>query len=338
MNPFVCLIEHTRAGLLECQHLGAVAVVNTQGKLLAQAGDPHWVGFTRSTLKALQALAFMESGGARQFGFDGADLAMLCASHSGEAMHVQQVDRMLGKIGFDYKRLQCGCHLPYYLENLSLERSAAPPFDERHNNCSGKHTGFLAYCVLHGHATDGYIEMAHPLQQAVRKTVAQSIDMQADDLPVGIDGCSAPNFAMPLSKLALGYARLAGGARDRPFGASFTQLAQAMTDHPDLVSGSARNDLALMRAGRGDWVTKTGADGVQVVGSKSRGEAFALKMIGADKAALYAATVEVLRQLGWLDAAQSAELAPWSVGPILSARGLHVGARRAVFSLARGAA
>ena len=336
MNTFVPLIEHTRADLLECRHLGAVALVNTQGRLLAQAGDPHWIGFTRSTLKALQALVFMESGGAKQFGFDGSDLAMLCASHSGEAMHVQQVDHMLGKIGLPAQRLLCGCHMPYFYENLSLQRSAAPQFDERHNNCSGKHTGFLAYCVLHGHDTSAYIDLAHPLQQAVRKTVAQSVDMQADDLPVGIDGCSAPNFAMPLSKLALGYARLAGGARDRPFGESFAQLAQAMTDHPDLVSGTARNDLALMRAGRGDWVTKTGADGVQVVGSKSRGEAFAVKVIGADKPALYAATVEVLRQLGWLDAAQSEELAPWSVGAIRNARGLQVGARRAVFSLARG--
>jgi L-asparaginase II len=337
MDTFVPLIEHTRAGLLECRHLGAVALVNTQGKLLAQAGDPYWNGFTRSTLKALQALAFMQGGGDAQFGFDSRDLAMMCASHSGEAKHVQQVDRMLAKTGLDRQRLLCGCHVPYFYDNASQERPAAPKFDERHNNCSGKHAGFLAYCVQHGHAIGSYIDPGHPLQQAVRQAVAQAVDLQAQDLAIGIDGCSAPNFAMPLANLALGYARLASGARDSRFGASFALLAQAMTDHPDLVSGSGRNDLALMLAGRGDWVTKTGADGLQGVGSKSRGEAFAIKVIGADKPALYAATVEVLRQLGWLDATQAAELSPWSVGPICNARGLQVGARRAVFSL-RGAA
>ena len=138
---------------------------------------------------------------------------------------------------------------------------------------------------------------------------------------------------MPLSKLAYGYARLASGARDSEFGESFSALSEAMTEHPELVSGTGRNDLALMQAGRGDWVSKIGADGVQVVGSKSRGEAFALKIIDANKPALFAATVEVLEQLGWMDDAQRAALEPWRAQDIKNARGLLVGQRQAVFRL-----
>jgi L-asparaginase II len=209
--------------------------------------------------------------------------------------------------------------------------------DERHNNCSGKHAGFLAYCVQHGLRLDDYIAPEHPLQQAIRRDVARAVGMDANDFRMGIDGCSAPNYALPLASLARGYARLASGARDAEFGASFAALGEAMTAHPELVSGTGRNDLAYMRAGRGDWVTKIGADGVQVVGSKSRGEAVALKIMDANKVALHAATVEVLDQLGWLDDAQRAELAPWRAAEIVNARGMVVGERRPAFRLQAGA-
>jgi L-asparaginase II len=330
------LIELTRGGTLECQHLGSVAVVNTQGRLLAHAGDPYWLTFSRSTLKALQALPFVEAGGPAQFGFSTRQLAMLCASHNGEDMHVAETQGMLDKAGLNYKALRCGCHVPSIF--TQLEQAPPPGFvvDERHNNCSGKHAGFLAYCVQHGLSLDDYVAPEHLLQQAIRRDVARAVGMDANDFKMGIDGCSAPNYALPLASLARGYARLASGARDAEFGASFAALGEAMTAHPELVSGTGRNDLAYMRTGRGDWVTKIGADGVQVVGSKSRGEAVALKIMDASKVALHAATVEVLDQLGWLDDAQREELAPWRAREIVNARGLVVGERRPAFRLQTG--
>ncbi|MEO8388097.1 MAG: asparaginase [Polaromonas sp.] len=330
------LIELTRGGTLECQHLGSVAVVNAAGSLVAYAGDPHWLTFSRSTLKALQALPFMEAGGPQQFGFSTRQLAMLCASHNGEDMHVRETQDMLDKAGLARTALRCGCHIPGIFTQLE---QAPPPglvFDERHNNCSGKHAGFLAYCVQHGLSLEDYIAPEHPLQQAIRRDVARAVGMDANDLKMGIDGCSAPNYALPLSHLARGYARLASGTRDAEFGESFSSLGEAMTCHPELVSGTGRNDLAFMRAGRGDWITKIGADGVQAVGSKSRGEAVALKVMDANKAALHAATVEVLDQLGWLDDAQRTELAPWRARQIITARGLVVGERRPAFRLQAG--
>ncbi len=330
---FTPLIELTRGGTPECLHFGAIAVVNSHGHLLAHAGNPHWLSFTRSTLKALQALPFMEAGGPQRLGFNTRQVALLCASHNGEASHVAEVQGMLEACGQTYRALRCGCHVPYVFTTLETTPPANFVADERHHNCSGKHTGFLAHCVLHGMDTATYTEPAHPLQVAVRTAVARVAGLPSEALALGIDGCSAPNYAMPLSRLACAYARLASGAQDPEFGSSFAQLSDAMTAHPDMVSGTGRSDLALMQAGRGDWVTKVGADGVQAVASKSRGEGFAIKISDANKPALFAATVETLEQLGWLDDAQRAELEPWRAATLHNLRGTPVGERRSVFKL-----
>ncbi|MBV7540937.1 asparaginase [Acidovorax sp. sic0104] len=330
---FVPLIETTRGGLPECRHWGAVAVANREGRVLAQVGDPYTVTFTRSTIKAFQALPFMQSGGAQALGWGQDDIALLCASHNGEPMHVQQAERMLSSVGRDYRALQCGCHRPLFAE---LGIAPLPPGfvpDERHNNCSGKHAGFVAHCVLQGLPLEGHLNPAHPLQAAIRDHVARAVGLAPDQMSMGIDGCSAPNYAMPLALLARGYARLAGGAPDTDFHESLVTLADAMVARPELGSGTGRHDLDFMQAGQGDWVSKTGADGVQVVGSRSRGEAFALKVMDGNMVAQVAAAVEVMDQLGWLDARQREALAPRRSGRIISAKGLQVGERRAVFRL-----
>jgi L-asparaginase II len=333
MASLVPLIELLRGGTLESVHFGAVAVTDAQGKVLAHAGDPHWISFTRSTLKALQALPFMQAGGPRAMGFSRENVAMMCASHSGEPMHVEQVQGMLDKAGLSYKTLQCGCHVPVFADLGVAPRPAPGEYDERHHNCSGKHAGFLAHCVQQGWPVGNYLAPGHPLQQAIRRDVARAVGLKPDDLKMGIDGCSAPNYAMPLAGLARGYARLASGSSDPEFGDSFAQLAGAMISHPELVSGTARSDLAFMRAGRGDWVTKAGADGVQVVASRSRRQGFALKIADGNSTALDTATVAVLDQLGWLDARQREELRPWRAEAIANARGTQVGERRPAFKL-----
>jgi L-asparaginase II len=333
MQQLVPFIETRRGGTPECLHFGALAVSDAQGRLLAHAGDPQWVGFTRSTLKPLQALPFVQGGGPQRFGFSREQVAMLCASHSGEPMHVAQVQGMLDQAGVSYKALQCGCHVPIFADLGVLPRPAEGSYDERHHNCSGKHSGFLAFCIQHGHPLHNYLAPAHPLQQAIRRDVAAVVGLAPEQLAMGIDGCSAPNYAMPLANLARGFARVALGEADPQFGASFAQLANAMVAHPELVSGTRRNDEAFMRAGRGDWVTKVGADGMQVVASRSRGQALALKISDGNPVALHASTVEALDQLGWLDARQREELRPWRSEAIANAKGTQVGERRAVFRL-----
>lgn len=332
---FVPLMEVTRGGMVECQHWGAVAVVDRDGRVLARVGDPYAVTFTRSTIKAFQALPFMQSGGARALGWGPADLALLCASHNGEPMHVEQVDHMLGTVNLTYKALRCGCHVPMFaaLGLPGLQLPAGFVADERHNNCSGKHAGFVAHCVQQGWPLEDHLAPGHPLQTAVRERVAQAVGLEPEQMAMGTDGCSAPNYAMPLAHLARGYARLAGGAPDTDLHESLTALADAMVARPELGSGTGRHDQDFMRIGRGDWVSKTGADGVQTVGSRSRGEAFALKIMDGNMVAQVAAAVEVMDQLGWLDDAQRDALAPRRSARIINARGIEVGGRRPVFRL-----
>jgi L-asparaginase II len=334
---FEPLIELTRNGVPECLHMGALAVTDTEGRVLAQVGNPHWLCFTRSTLKAMQALPLIQSGGVAHFGFTPPELAMMCASHNGEAMHVEQVASILRKSGTRTQQMRCGCHVPYRFTFFDRPMPEGFAYDERHHNCSGKHSGFLAYCVQHGLSTDDYTEVDHPLQQQVRQAVAHLAGLREEELTLGIDGCSAPNYAMPLSRLARSYARLAYPEADGLYGESLQQLGQAMSAHPELVSGTGRNDADFMRAGRGDWVSKVGADGVQVVASRARGQALAVKIMDGNKAALFAATVEALDQLGWLDDAQRQQLAPWRAQQLLNVAGLPVGERRSVFQLQAGA-
>lgn len=327
------LVEVTRGDDVECIHFGSVAVVDTRGNLLYQAGDPDFLTFTRSTIKPFQALPFLRADGPAKFGYTTRELALLCASHSGEAMHVDAVQSMLHKAGCDEQHLRCGCHEPMFYSVLGQRPPPDEQFSQLHHNCSGKHSGFLAWCVQHDAPLDSYLEPAHPLQQAVRDTVAQASGLPESALRTGTDGCSAPNYAMPLSRLALSYARLAQGSRDRQFGSAMGDLFDAMTSHPELVSGTGRNDLAFMQTAPGDWVAKIGADGVQVIGVRSAGIGIALKVADGNMRALNTATVSVLQQLGLVDSPDALLLAPWVRPQLTNYKGLHTGEVRASVQL-----
>ena len=316
-------------------HYGSVAVVNTAGQLLWSAGDPHYMTFTRSALKPFQALPLILDGGADRFGLSRAELALLCASHSGEDKHLRGVQSILGKIGFAQHQLECGCGVPLYYDAVGVPPPQEPAWSALHHNCSGKHSGFLAWCRLHDVPSAGYVAPSHPLQQAIRARIGELAGMPAADLPSGMDGCSAPNYAMPLSRLAYMFARLAHGAADPVHGSAMGMLCDAMTAHPDLVSGQARCDLAYMSAGGGDWVTKVGADAVQTIGVRSAGIGIAIKIADGARHTLQTATYAVLDQLGLLDDTQRALLADYRQPPILSARGAALGDLRAAFTLRR---
>ena len=323
--PPVPLAIVTRGGATESVHYGCVAVVDAAGRLLFSAGDPHHLTTTRSALKPLQAIPFVTRGGVERFGYSREQVALLCASHSGEPRHVEAVADMLRRADCTVDQLQCGVHPPLYY----TVREELPPSDARftalHHNCSGKHSGMLAYCRLCGLPTATYLAYDHPLQQAIREAVAYQTGVPERELVAGIDGCSAPNYAVPLDRLAYAFARLATVADDPRFGTAPASLAAAMTAHPEMVSGERRNDLILMRAGRGDWVTKVGAEGVQAVGVRSRGLGIALKVIDGNARGLHPATVAVLDQLGLLDDAQRGELGAWREPVLRNFRGLETG-------------
>ncbi len=323
--PHAPLAIVSRGDATESVHYGSVAVVGADGRLIFSAGDPEFLTTTRSALKPLQALPFVAGGGIERFGFSLPQVALLCASHSGEPRHVAAVADMLDRIGCVPEQLMCGVHPPLYLAATDQLPPAAAKFSTLHHNCSGKHSGMLAYCRQCGLTVDDYVAFDHPLQQAIRAAVAHLTGVAERDLVGVVDGCSAPNYAVPLSRLAYAYARLAGDREDKRYGMAPVTLAGAMRTHPEMVSGQKRNDLTLMRAGRGAWVTKVGAEGVQALGIRGKGWGIALKVVDGNARGLHPATVAVLDQLGLLDDAQRTELLPWREPVLRNYRGIATG-------------
>ena len=314
----------TRGGAVESTHYGAVAVTDRGGRILVSAGDPKVLTFTRSALKPLQALPFVAGGGLERFGYSTQQTALLCASHSGEPRHVEAVADMLARSGSTAAELQCGTHAPGFYDARG-QIPPPPPYSPLQHNCSGKHSGMLAYCVQCGHPKQTYLDPEHPLQREIRKAVVEMTGTRDADLVRGIDGCSAPNYAFPLASLARAYARLAADASDSVYGNAPRTLASAMTRHPEMVSGERRSDLALMQAGQGDWVAKIGAEGVQAVGVRSHGLGIAVKVADGQKRGLYPAVIAVLEQLGLLDARGREMLALWRLHEVTNYRGLVTG-------------
>jgi L-asparaginase II len=201
------------------------------------------------------------------------------------------------------------------------------------HNCSGKHAGFLAWCHQHGQPVENHLEPGHPLQQAIRHTLADFVGCSADAMPTGIDGCGAPNYALPLAKLASAYARLATHADNLDHAIELKTLFKAMTNHPEMVSGEARDDLMLMQAAPRDWVAKGGAEGVQAIGIRSRGIGIAMKIADGNPRALRMAVATIIEQLDFELPGNDKPLREWREGRILNYVCRQTGRLEPVFKL-----
>lgn len=327
------IIVATRNTYVERIHWGSLAVVDATGTSIVHVGAPDTYVFSRSTLKPFQAIPLVRDGGHHHFGLSAAELAITCGSHSGEDFHVIAVTRLLEKISKSEADLRCGCHLPiqYGEDNLPPLGST---FDQRHNNCSGKHAGFLGYCSLHGH-NQNYLDPDHPLQLDIRQSIARLANLPANQLWSGIDGCSAPNYGMSLSRLALLWARLATGESgiDSDHDNALSSIASAMASHPEMVSGTGRCDQAIALASNGDCIAKVGADGVYTVGIRSRGLGIAIKIADGSLGPLYTTAVSVLLQLGLIR--EHELLKPWIDPAVRSVAGECVGQLQTRLKLAK---
>ena len=321
-----------RGGHPENIHQGSLAVVNAQGQLLASVGDVDSPLFTRSSLKPFQAMPLIAQA-ADRYELSDADVALLCASHNGEPMHVERAAALLAKIGAGESSLACGSHIPFFLTTNGISPEPGARFNRLHHNCSGKHTGMLLLAHALNAPQGGYLDSHHAVQQEIARSVSHFAGVPVGQLVRGTDGCSAPNYALPLRSLAHAFARLTLEEPDPVYGKAPLRIARAMSHHPELVSGQGRNDLALMRAGRGDWVSKVGADGVQALASFSRGIGIAAKVSDGQLAPLMVAFVSALDQLNWLDAESRSALASLIPPPLKNAAGIEVGEMRAVLEL-----
>ncbi len=315
-------------------HYGSLAVVNAQGQLLASVGDVDSPLFTRSSLKPFQAMPLVAHA-AERYELSDADVALLCASHSGEPMHVERAAALLARIGAGESSLACGSHVPFFFSTNGVTPEPGARFNRLHHNCSGKHTGMLLLAHALGAPQGGYLEVGHAVQLAIASSVSHFSGVPVTRLVRGTDGCSAPNYALPLRSLAHAFARLTLTEPDPVYGKAPQSIARAMSEHPELVSGQGRNDLTLMRAGRGDWVSKVGADGVQALASFNRGIGIAAKCSDGQLAPLMVAFVSTLEQLGWLDVESRAALTSLTPPPLKNAAGIEVGEMRAVLELQR---
>ncbi|MDO8888504.1 MAG: asparaginase [Hydrogenophaga sp.] len=324
-----------RGGHPENIHHGSLAVVDAKGQLLASVGDVESPLFTRSSLKPFQAMPLIAQA-ADRYELSDADVALLCASHNGEPMHVERAAALLAKIGAGESNLACGSHVPFFFSTNGITPEPGARFNRLHHNCSGKHTGMLLLAHALGAPQGGYLDSHHAVQQEIARSVSHFAGVPVGQLVRGTDGCSAPNYALPLRSLAHAFARLTLEEPDPVYDKAPLRIARAMSHHPELVSGQGRNDLALMRAGRGDWVSKVGADGVQALASFSRGIGIAAKVSDGQLAPLMVAFVSALDQLDWLDAESRSALASLIPPPLKNAAGIEVGEMRAVLEL-RGA-
>ncbi len=300
MRTSEIMAEVWRGQFLECAHYGHIAICNTKGDLLASWGDPEAVILPRSSSKMLQALPLVESGAAARFGLTSQHLALSCASHNGALIHTGPVSKWLDKLELSETDLRCGGHMPKDEAAMKGLLCGDHCFDQTHNNCSGKHSGFL---TLNKHLGGGaeYLELDHPVQIAVK---AAQEDMAGEETKgYAIDGCSAPNFAMTLTGFARALARMAdpsglGPAREQ----AARSLVDAMAKHPELIAGETRACTELMRAMDGKAVIKTGAEGVFAAILPERGLGVALKIEDGATRASECAIAAILVRLGVADA------------------------------------
>jgi L-asparaginase II len=331
----VPLVQITRGDQLEVVYRGAIAVVNSRGELVASAGDPCLTTFLRSSAKPFQLLPLVESGAADRLGFSERELAVMTASHNGEAFHVEAVTGILHRLGLDLHALQCGTHAPSYPPAARALEEAGQPPNALHNNCSGKHSGMLAQCLDRRLPIASYLDPQHPIQLTIKHTLAELAGIEPDSIALATDGCSVPTFAIPLAAFALALARLADPARlSEPRRSALARIAGAMMSHPEMVGGTQRLDTDVMRACRGRVVVKGGAEGYYGMGLLPQGLGVAFKIEDGDAGrGRNAVAFEILRQFGLLDDEAQSALARYAVGPIKNHRGLVVGQGETCFQL-----
>lgn len=332
------LAEVIRGETVESIHRGHLIILNGSGETVFQLGEPETVTFFRSAAKALQVIPCITSGAAEYFGFNEREIALACASHSGEKMHTELATEMLGKIGLSESDLRCGAHLPFNEKRAEEMIRAGEKPTQIHNNCSGKHSAMLAFAKFINAGIATYEHSENPIQQKILETISLFTDVPEAEIKIATDGCCAPNFAVSIEAMARSFLKIVNPPKsfDEDLKIACKKIVEANIKFPELIGGSERLDTLLLDNGNGRFISKIGADGVwlcAVLPSEKfpGGLGIALKIEdGDDKRARAVVSVEVLRQLGIFEKETLKEISPL---PILNRRGETVGNVKAVFNL-----
>ena len=292
-------IEVQRGGYRESLHLVHAVVTDSSGKVVEGWGDIEFLTFPRSAVKPMQAIPLILSGAEERFQMSTKELAMACSSHGAEPSHLRVVSSWLERIGCGVNDLECGSHWPSHEESAyDLARAGSYPV-ALHNNCSGKHTGFLTLARQRQIDLKGYIQPDHPIQQEIRSILEYMMEIDLRNASMGIDGCSIPTWGIPLKAMAKGFARFATGDQlTKEHKVACEKLLSAMVTEPFYVAGTDRHCTTVMKAFGGSVVCKTGAEGVFAAGIPELGLGIALKAQDGTKRAAEVALSQILHQLG----------------------------------------
>ena len=324
MNPV--LVNRWRGNAIESRHRGAVAVVESSGRVYAALGDVQRAVFPRSAIKFLQAIPFVESGAVEAYALDDRHIALACASHNGEPIHAGLAQDWLERIGCCHDDLECGAELPLHqATQFELMTQGRGP-QRVHHNCSGKHLGFLSTCKQLGEQSKNYRLYNHAAQQRWFEIIEAVSNTRVTQLPWGYDGCAIPTLAMPLQRIALALARFgdfshfAGERR-----AAVERIHAAITSHPYMVAGKERLCTALMERLAPSMLVKVGADGVYTATIPEHGLGIALKIDDGHDGAARVALGAVLQGLGLLPAEELKALSEYFRPSIANSRGETIG-------------
>ncbi len=292
------LAEIWRGDHVESRHTGAFAVADTQGRLVLSGGDAERAVYPRSAVKALQALPLVVGGAAARFGLQPDQLALACASHGGSALHAETASRMLAQAGRGPEHLECSTHWPSSSTAAYALAAAGQRPGPLHNNCSGKHAGFICTAVAAGRDTAGYVAPEHPVMRDVTRAVGAVTGVDLDRQVPAVDGCSIPSFLVELRALATGFARFGTGrAMPEGFAEAAATLRRAVAAHPVMLAGEGQFDTVLTGALGEVAFVKVGAEGVYCGALPTLGLGFALKCDDGAVRAAEAATASLLGRL-----------------------------------------
>jgi len=325
-NPATPLVRVERGGIEEAIHLGHLAVVDAGGGLQASLGDPGRVTYFRSCAKPFQAIGSLSAGIASRYELGAEHLAIMAASHNGEPRHVEIVRDLLRRAGIAESDLQCGAHWPYYEPAATAARHEMDEPLAVFNNCSGKHAGMLAAARALNAPLDTYLDPVHPVQQRIRDVIEAFTRCPPAEILYGIDGCSAPNAAVPLAAMARSFAALMTATDETP-----RTVSAAMTQHPYLIGGTDRFDTRLMEVTRGRLLAKGGAAGAHCTADRRSGRGLAVKLDSGDGTWTAVAVMAALEQLGWLDQGERAGLSGFAMPTLRNHKRVAVGTVRPVF-------
>lgn len=328
----VPLLATTRNGVVERLERGHCVISDAAGALHWSTGDPDHVTFLRSAAKPMQACALVLSGAVERFGLNDANVALACGSHRGEPGHVRSALATLASAGLGPESLGCGVHPLLHAEGFRLAAAGQTP-TPLHNNCSGKHAGMLAATVALGEPVETYLAFDHPVQRHILEIVCKCAGVPAGSVQTGIDGCSAPNFALPMRAIARCFARIADlGSLPGEVGQALGRSRAAMTAEPWYVAGTGQFDTVLMQALPGRCVAKGGAEGLRCAALPSLGLGLAVKFESGRADGTGAVVLAMLQALGMFPDGFPEILQPFVQPPVLNHRRIVVGETRLLFA------